>query len=216
MGGKSGTLTVSEWVDAATRGLADEAKDRIRREVEGHYIDALRHNLESGLSDVAAHRAAVAGLGNVRHARRAFRRVHFTKRQAKGLDYLRAPTLWRSLAPPLYGAFAGVLAYARTGETLTLVLAVFFFLPAFLLWSLWLLPRMLQGPFVRVGLSAHIMVMGTYLLLFWSWFLAAYGVPASGTFAAVFGVALLVLFVMFITACASMLRKLGEDASRDG
>jgi len=213
---KRDTLTLPEWVDAATRGLADEARERIRQEVEGHYVDALRHNLESGLSAVAAHRAAVAGLGNVRHARRAFRRVYFTKRQLKDLDNLREPALWRSLAPPLYGAVAGVLAYARTGEILTLLLAVFFILPAFLLWSLWLLPRMLRRSLVRVGLSAHIMVIGAYLLLFWSWFLAAHGVPASGTFAAVFGVSLLVLFALFITAYASLLRKLGKDASRDG
>ena len=76
----------SEWYEIATKGLCQDAKDRILAEIEAHYVDGLRELLDAGKTGAEeAHRAAMAALGNPRHARKAFRRAYLTKAEYKSL-----------------------------------------------------------------------------------------------------------------------------------
>ena len=74
----------SEWYEIATKGLCQDAKDRILAEIDAHYVDGLRELLDAGKTGAEeAHRAVMAALGNPRHARKAFRRAYLTKAEYK-------------------------------------------------------------------------------------------------------------------------------------
>ncbi len=75
-----------EWYEIATKGLCQDAKDRVLAEIEAHYADGLRELLDAGKTGAdEAHRAAMAALGNPRHAQKAFRRAYLTKAEYKSL-----------------------------------------------------------------------------------------------------------------------------------
>jgi hypothetical protein len=77
---------VSEWVEAATRKIAAPANERIRREIEAHYAEAVVAHLDGGLSEGEANAAALAELGDARQAARRFRRQHLTVWEATALE----------------------------------------------------------------------------------------------------------------------------------
>jgi len=69
-----------EWHEIATKGLCQDAKDRILAEIEAHYADGLREQLDAGKTgDNEAHRAAMAALGTV------FLAFHFREHPANAL-----------------------------------------------------------------------------------------------------------------------------------
>ncbi|HIJ66366.1 MAG TPA: hypothetical protein HPP77_10495 [Candidatus Hydrogenedentes bacterium] len=77
------------WLEAATKDLCEEAKARIRPEIEAHYHEALDEELGRGLNEDEARTAAIASLGSPKAARKAFLRIHFTKREAAIINRLR-------------------------------------------------------------------------------------------------------------------------------
>jgi hypothetical protein len=77
---------VSEWLEAATRKIASPARERIRLEIEAHYAESVATHLTGGLSENDAQMAALAELGDVRHAARRFKRQYLTTRQAQHLE----------------------------------------------------------------------------------------------------------------------------------
>src|ERR1700722_15632505 len=71
--------TLSEWLEVATHRLAEPAKERIRAEIEAHYVEAVRDQRGNGLSLCAAEAEALAELGDARTAGKRFRKGHLTK-----------------------------------------------------------------------------------------------------------------------------------------
>lgn len=82
---KPKVLTLEDWLEIATRKLAEPAKERIRAEIEAHYAEAVEAHREDGLSETDAQAAALAELGNPRAAGRRFRKSHLTEREAEWL-----------------------------------------------------------------------------------------------------------------------------------
>jgi hypothetical protein len=83
---KAKVQNVSEWLEAATRKIAPPARERIRLEIEAHYAESVATHLAGGLSENDAQMAALAELGNVRHAARRFKRQYLTTWQAQNLE----------------------------------------------------------------------------------------------------------------------------------
>jgi hypothetical protein len=77
---------LSEWLEAATRKIAPPARERIRLEIEAHYAESVATHLAGGLSENDAQMAALAELGDVRHAARRFKRQYLTTWQAQNLE----------------------------------------------------------------------------------------------------------------------------------
>lgn len=90
---------ITSWLALATKGLPDEARQRVCEEIEDHYWSSARRYQEQGKSAAEAHRDAIAELGDVREARCAFLDAHASRRR-----YLLAGLL--SMAMPL--VFAAV------------------------------------------------------------------------------------------------------------
>jgi hypothetical protein len=67
-------MTLEQWIQQATRALADEPAARIRAEVTEHY--------QSAREDVAAE-PPIASLGDPDVANRQYKRVHLTRGEAK-------------------------------------------------------------------------------------------------------------------------------------
>jgi hypothetical protein len=82
---------LDNWLSKATAGLCDEAKSRIATEIESHVRGAITDLREQGIDEVDAMRGAVATLGNVEKARRAFRRIHLTEWEANTVRRLNEP-----------------------------------------------------------------------------------------------------------------------------
>jgi hypothetical protein len=75
-----------EWLQIATAWLANPGKERIRREIQAHYAEAVAAHLTEGLSESEAKAAAVAELGSAKRAGRRFRRQYLTTYEATILD----------------------------------------------------------------------------------------------------------------------------------
>ncbi|HPO16711.1 MAG TPA: hypothetical protein PLI09_24960 [Candidatus Hydrogenedentes bacterium] len=73
---------VTVWIRRATRGLCDEARERVEKEIRGHYADALQEVLDRGEAQSEAERSALVALGSSRKARRGFLKTNLTKRQS--------------------------------------------------------------------------------------------------------------------------------------
>jgi hypothetical protein len=73
---------VDHWLSVATRKLCSTSKERIRREIEEHYFEAIDAAKSQGSGEAAARRRAIESLGDPRSAARSFRRHHLTKFQA--------------------------------------------------------------------------------------------------------------------------------------
>jgi hypothetical protein len=82
---------LDNWLSKATAGLCDEAKTRIATEIESHVREAIADLREQGMDEADAMRGAVAGLGDVNKARRAFRRIHLTEWEASAVRRVNEP-----------------------------------------------------------------------------------------------------------------------------
>lgn len=92
--------TLSDWLRIATWRLADSAKERIRSEIESHYNQAVEAHRENGLSEFAAHAAALEELGDPEAAAKRFRKQHLTESEAEKLEKSdkRARSIWNLLS----------------------------------------------------------------------------------------------------------------------
>jgi len=86
------TALLKNWLEVATRELAEESTARVQAEIEEHYGSALA----SGASD----REAVAALGDAARANWEYRKVLLTKADARWLESVR-----RRGDFPLFGAY---------------------------------------------------------------------------------------------------------------
>jgi len=83
--GKRPPSTVEEWLAIATRGLCDDARERISAEIRQHISVAANDCRGRAAHDTdtltQTERDMVASLGDPREARREFRKTHLTKNE---------------------------------------------------------------------------------------------------------------------------------------
>jgi hypothetical protein len=79
---------LSEWLEIATKGLAQAGKQRIAQEIEAHFAESVDAHLTQGEPEQVAQANALAELGDPRAAGKRFRRKHLTQWEAKRLGQL--------------------------------------------------------------------------------------------------------------------------------
>jgi hypothetical protein len=73
--------SLEAWLDIATRGLCDAAKERVRAEVAQHFNSTKETFIRDGLDETSAIVNALESLGNANHARKRFNRFYLTAQQ---------------------------------------------------------------------------------------------------------------------------------------
>jgi len=81
----------ARWLEFATKGICQEGKERIRDEISAHYEDSLHDALQQGVTQIAAHIAAMESLGDPNKAAKGFRRSYLTEKEAEWLGQAKAP-----------------------------------------------------------------------------------------------------------------------------
>lgn len=79
---------LTAWLVLATFGLVPSAKERIKREIETHFADAVMAHVTAGLSQEAAETVALEELGDIQSAAKAFQKKHLTEEEEKWLHDL--------------------------------------------------------------------------------------------------------------------------------
>src|SRR4051812_22444050 len=74
-------LSISEWLDIATEGLASSARHRIASEIKGHYDEALQIHLANGQTPLGATLLAMEDLGDPQAAAKIYHRTYLTKKE---------------------------------------------------------------------------------------------------------------------------------------
>jgi len=106
---------IDAWIAKATRGLCKDAKERIADEVRGHYSDALRQALNSGLPQEESARRALDALGSARKARAGFLQTNLTVRQAWLLGQMTSWSGWKRRVY-LYFLYLAALCFMGPGR----------------------------------------------------------------------------------------------------
>src|SRR5882724_8024183 len=75
--------SLSNWLEIATKDLAQAGKQRITQEIEAHFADAVEARLSQGKPEPVAKANALAELGDPTAAGKRFRKKHFTEKEAK-------------------------------------------------------------------------------------------------------------------------------------
>ncbi|MBN1427213.1 MAG: hypothetical protein JXB07_02435 [Anaerolineae bacterium] len=75
------TDDLNRWLQQAMLGLSGEVQQRIREELEDHYLSSLSHHQHEGESDMEARQNALIELGDAKDAQRAFHDAHGSKWQ---------------------------------------------------------------------------------------------------------------------------------------
>jgi hypothetical protein len=86
--GTDKATNVSEWLKIATHGIAAAGKERISREIEAHYADAVGTHLERGESEDVAQAKSLEELGEPGVAAEEFQKEYITEADEKHLDYI--------------------------------------------------------------------------------------------------------------------------------
>ena len=79
---------LAAWLVLATFGLVAPARERIKREIEAHFADAVATHVSEGLSQEAAEARALEELGDIHSAAKAFKKKHITEEEEKWLQTL--------------------------------------------------------------------------------------------------------------------------------
>jgi hypothetical protein len=79
---------LAAWLVLATFGLVAPAKDRIKREIEAHFADAVATHVSEGLSQDEAEPRALEELGDIHSAAKGFQKKHLTEEEEKWLQGL--------------------------------------------------------------------------------------------------------------------------------
>lgn len=150
---------VEAWLEAATRRLADEARERIRDEIADHVAESAAGRTAAGAAPDEAVAAAVAALGDPERAGRAFRRANLSRREAKIVGSLAEPQPLWMLAFYLLGIPAFVfMALLEVDTSRELVLAAFGLagVVAGILARFWLARRLARHGRLRSALVADV------------------------------------------------------------
>jgi hypothetical protein len=79
---------LAAWLVLATFGLVPPARERIKREIEAHFADAVVAHVAEGLSQESAETMALEELGDIHSAAKAFQKKHITEEEEKWLHDL--------------------------------------------------------------------------------------------------------------------------------
>jgi hypothetical protein len=167
------------WLEYATDQLAAPARERITREIEAHYADAVQAHIDGGEPEAVARTAALTELGDPTKAAADFRKRHLTEREAKCLQYIasRAPkplfslsTFWDILA-----VLGGVLFLSLLTRRLpppdaehfrwVLTLNIFLMFAGHRLIPRWLFINTPPGPAYTARLALCSLLLGVAFLL---------------------------------------------------
>lgn len=77
--------TLTSWLNTATEDLAATPRERIKREIESHFAEAVAAYTADGQSEYSARSTALADLGDPDEAAKKFRKSHLTETEAKWL-----------------------------------------------------------------------------------------------------------------------------------
>jgi hypothetical protein len=80
---------LAEWLEIATEGIAAAGKERITREIEAHYAEAVEAHLAKGESESFAQTNAISDLGDANAAAKRFRKNHFTEKEVRSIASIR-------------------------------------------------------------------------------------------------------------------------------
>ena len=139
------------WLKRVTRGLSQEAKNQVRREIEDHYLSVRDAALAQGAAPDQADRHALAALGDAETANIRYRSVLLTKEEAKMLRRVKRDGEFFRCRPALVRAFrlgpflllcVSAAAYAINAENLarimlaaTLGVGMIFSVPTFSIYT---------------------------------------------------------------------------------
>jgi hypothetical protein len=167
--------SLAGWLQIATEDLAATPRERIKREIESHFAEAVAANMDDGQTESSARDTALADLGDPDEAAKKFKKSHLTEAEAKWLRSMvqtaagplfSAPTL-KYDAPFVAGSVAILYSMQWTGDITTLWL----FLSLFISYAgLRLFPRVFYanisaGLFRKMtGLSGGLTVMACSLI----------------------------------------------------
>jgi hypothetical protein len=73
---------LAEWLEIATKGIAVSGKERITREIEVHYAEAVESHIAKGEPEPVAQANALGDLGDPMVAGKSFRKKHLTEKEA--------------------------------------------------------------------------------------------------------------------------------------
>ena len=131
-----------EWLEIATDGLAIPGRERVRREIGAHFVQAVKTHLAEGESEPVAQINALEELGDAKTAQRNFRKRHLTKDEEKQLPTLRGMARSKFvLATNLILGFALLIDLLWTNSKDGLLFGVpiflgFIVLPIYVFWKL--------------------------------------------------------------------------------
>ncbi|MBI5092058.1 MAG: hypothetical protein HZB26_06385 [Candidatus Hydrogenedentes bacterium] len=167
-----------QWLDAATRGLCRDARERVAQEIRAHFSDAFNSAFERGLTRADAYVNALKGLGSARAARRAYRRAYLTMNDERRLGVLsrskkhfRSDSTFQLVLLTLYfvchlGAVTsgfddiGMYAAAKAGWGLGLSVLGFY-----LVVKLWIIPMLCRNGQARFALALACLVESVYWII---------------------------------------------------
>jgi hypothetical protein len=133
---------LAQWLETATEGIASSGKERIRREIEAHYAEAVEAHLAKGEAEPVAQANALGELGNARTAGRRFRRRHLTEREERRLlwfQYFAASGVWLAVLLFFSSGLMALILVDRPRHTLiycVLNLLLGFAFPCFAFWKM--------------------------------------------------------------------------------
>src|SRR6185312_7693119 len=81
--------SLSKWIEVATAKLAAPGRERIAREIEAHFAEAVEARVAQGEPKQSAEARALTDLGDPAVAAKRFRRSHFTILEAKCMANIR-------------------------------------------------------------------------------------------------------------------------------
>lgn len=99
---------LERWLHVATSDLCEDAKVRVRKEIESHFNAAYEEMQREGMIDAAARAWALTALGDPGKARRRYNKLYLTEQDRMTLNYLIGLRSHKLLAVP--AIFFGMLA----------------------------------------------------------------------------------------------------------
>jgi hypothetical protein len=134
--------SLAEWLEIATDGIAAAGRERIAREIEVHFAEAVESHLAQGETEEAAKDNALRDLGDAKTARRKFRKRHLTAKEEHRLDVFQYEAGSKlELVIFLILDFGGTVALLTIGPKGSLIFCVLIFpsvmiFPIFTFWKL--------------------------------------------------------------------------------
>jgi len=100
---------LNRWLYVATADLCDDAKARVRKEVESHFNAAYEEGRREGLIDAAARAWAITALGHAMSARNEFNKLYLTTRDIQRLKTINGNWIYKLAATVVLGFAAFLL-----------------------------------------------------------------------------------------------------------